>query len=114
MVRSLLAMIFGIPKKQSIFNLFKGRYVQAITRMTITGKLTNEHGMNEKVRPLSIQAYLVGETDTDYLFGDTPVDISVAIRKEDLVLVEVLPPKKKDKYDKQIDDYELSEGQYPN
>ena len=94
-------------KNESFFQSFVGEMVSLTINATVpTQAVINDDGVVEEVieGPISFDGYLLDVDNEYYYLGDTSQEVSKAIRKENVISVEIV--KSLNIFDKMLEDIE--------
>ncbi len=81
-------------KKESLLYInFIGELVEVVLKSTQKIIHGNEDGVDESTHPIAIQGFLMDEDEEYYFLGDTMTSMSKAVRKDQIVCIQMLEQK---------------------
>lgn len=98
------------PKKKQIDNdqintfilAFMGEYINVVTDIMILDYAQNEAQTMEQNAPMVARGYLLDEDDKFVYLGDNPLEITQAISKNKVAMIQV--ERKKSKYEEMLEE----------
>src|SRR4029077_10299831 len=85
-----------VKMKSLFYDLFIGEYVFMLTTVDVTQVNNDEHGYYENKQPIKLLGYLLDMDDDYYYIGEFPDRVSQAIKKVNVVHVEIADATKTD------------------
>lgn len=91
------------------FDTFIGEYVEVLTKIITTKREETEDRLIQSNKPIILQGYMLDMDKEYYYLGNASDNIVSAIRKDEVVYVEIVD--KKDELDLKLDDMDTSSVQ---